>query len=218
MIAPRRFYGSTIGKKIVMAVSGVVWIGYLVVHMVGNLLAYRGPSAINGYAGTLKSLPLLVWGTRVTLVVALVVHVHTAYTLKRLDRLSRPMAYASLKHPASTLAARMMGWGGVLLLVFLVYHILELTVGVMHPEFSHTDVYGNLTSYLHTGWIGSFYLVAMVALGAHLYHGVWSMFQTVGAVNPRYERPRRTLATLVAVVVSVGFASVPLAILFGVLR
>jgi succinate dehydrogenase / fumarate reductase cytochrome b subunit len=112
----------------------------------------------------------------------------------------------------------MMGWGGVLLLVFLVYHILELTIGVVHPVFSHTDVYGNLVRYLRTWWIGLFYLVAMVALAAHLYHGVWSMFQTVGVVHPRYDRLRRTVATLVAIVVPVGFASIPLAILFGLLR
>jgi len=158
------------------------------------------------------------WGTRILLVVALVVHIHAAYSLKQLDRLSRPVEYAKLQHPASTLASRAMGWGGVLLLVFLVYHILELTVGVVHPAFSHTDVYGNLVSYLSTWWIGLFYLVAMVALAGHLYHGVWSMFQTVGVTNPRYDRLRRTVATLVAIVVPVGFASIPLAILFGLMR
>lgn len=213
-----RFLGSTIGKKVVMAVSGLVWVGYIVVHMAGNLLAHAGPSAINDWAAFLKSTLPLLWGTRILLVVALVAHVHAAYSLKRLDRLSRPVGYARMKHPASTLASRMMGWGGVLLLVFLVYHILELTVGVVHPVFSHTDVYGNLVRYLRTWWIGLFYLVAMVALAAHLYHGVWSMFQTVGAVHPRYDRLRRTVATLVAIVVPVGFASIPLAILFGLLR
>lgn len=213
-----RFYGSTIGKKVVMAVSGVVWVGYVVVHMAGNMLAHAGPEAINGYAATLKSIPPLLWGTRIALIVALVFHVHAAWSLKRLDRMSRPVAYATIEHPASTLASRMMGWGGALLLVFLVYHILELTIGVMHPEFSHTDVYGNLTSYLGIWWIGAFYLVAMVALGAHLYHGVWSMFQTVGAIHPRYQRLRRTVATLVAILVPVGFATVPLAIMFGFLR
>ncbi|TDJ54965.1 MAG: succinate dehydrogenase cytochrome b subunit [Gemmatimonadetes bacterium] len=213
-----RFLGSTIGKKIVMAVSGLVWIGYIVVHMSGNLLAYAGPSAINDWAAFLKSTIPLLWGTRILLVVALVVHIQAAYSLKRLNRLSRPVGYTRVQHPASTLASRTMGWGGVLLLVFLVYHILELTLGVVHPVFSHTNVYGNLVSYLGIWWIGLFYLVAMVALAAHLYHGVWSMFQTVGAVHPRYDRLRRTVATLVAIVVPVGFASIPLAILFGLLR
>lgn len=213
-----RFYGSTIGKKIVMAVSGVVWIGYVVVHMSGNLLAYLGPSAINDWAAFLKSTLPLLWGTRILLVIALIVHIHAAYSLKRLDRLSRPVEYARLQHPASTLASRMMGWGGVLLLVFLVYHILELTIGVVHPAFSRTDVYGNLVSYLGTWWIGLFYLVAMVALAGHLYHGVWSMFQTVGVTHPRYDRLRWAVATVVAIVVPVGFASIPLAILFGLLR
>jgi len=112
----------------------------------------------------------------------------------------------------------MMGWGGVLLLVFLIYHILELTVGAVHAEFSHTDVYGNLMAYLSVWWIGAFYLLAMVSLAGHLYHGVWSMFQTVGAIHPRYERLRRGIATLIAIVVPVGFATVPVAILFGWLR
>ena len=213
-----RFYGSSIGKKIVMAVTGVVWIGYVVVHMGGNLLAYVGPSAINEYAAFLKSMPPLLWGTRIVLVVSLILHVHAAYSLKRLDRLARPVSYTRLRNQASTAASRMMGWGGVLLLVFLIYHILEMTLGVVHRDFSHTDVYGNLTSYLRVWWIGTFYLVAMVALAGHLYHGVWSMFQTVGAIHPHYERLRRAIATLIAIVVPIGFATIPVAILFGWLR
>ena len=111
-----------------------------------------------------------------------------------------------------------MGWGGILLLLFLVYHILELTLGVIHPQFSHTDVYGNLVSYLRVWWIGGFYLVAMVALAGHLYHGVWSMFQTLGITHPKYEHLRRTMATVIAVTVPLGFASIPVAILLGWLR
>lgn len=212
-----RFYGSTVGKKIVMAASGVVWIGYVVVHMGGNLLAYAGPSAINGWAEFLKSnLPLL-WGTRTVLVLAIVFHVHAAYSLRRLDRASRPVKYERHRYAEASLPSRFMGWGGILLLVFIGYHLAELTLGVVHPQFSHTDVYGNLTSYLRVWWIGAFYIVAMIALAGHLYHGVWSMFQTVGMNHPKYERLRRGVATFVAVVVPLGFASIPVAILLGLL-
>ena len=218
MSGVRKFYGSTVGKKVVMALSGVVWIGYVVVHMSGNLLAYAGPAAINDWAAFLKSMPLLLWGTRGILLVAIVLHVSAAAGLRRLDRNSRPVKYARYRYAESSWPSRFMGWGGILLLVFLVYHILELTIGVIHPQFSHTDVYGNLVSYLSVWWIGGFYVVAMIALAGHLYHGAWSMFQTVGANHPSYERLRRTTATLIAVVVPLGFATIPLAILFGWLR
>ncbi len=213
-----QFYGSTVGKKVVMAITGVVWIGYVVVHMSGNLLAWAGAAAINDWAAFLKSMPLLLWGTRGILLVSVVLHVSAAASLRRLDRRSRPVGYDRYRYAEASWPSRFMGWGGILLLVFLVYHILELTIGVIHPQFSHTDVYGNLVSYLRVWWIGGFYLVAMVALAGHLYHGAWSMFQTVGANHPKYERLRRTAATLIAVVVPLGFATIPLAILFGWLR
>ncbi len=214
----RQFYQSTVGKKVVMAATGVVWIGYVVVHMSGNLLAHAGPAAINDYSAFLKSMPLLLWGTRGILLLSIVFHVHAAASLRKLDRTSRPVGYDRYRYAEASWPSRFMGWGGILLLAFLVYHILELTLGVIHPQFSHTDVYGNLVSYLRVWWIGGFYLVAMVALAGHLYHGSWSMFQTVGANHPKYERLRRTAATLIAVAVPLGFATIPLAILFGWLR
>jgi succinate dehydrogenase / fumarate reductase cytochrome b subunit len=213
-----RFYGTSIGKKIVMAVTGVVWIGYVTIHMAGNMLAHVGPEAINAYAATLKSIAPLLWGTRIALLVSIVLHVHAAFTLKRLDRLARPVGYDRQRFQASTLASRVMGWGGVLLLVFLIYHLLDLTLGVLNPTFSHTDVYGNLQASLTVAWVAVFYVIATVALAGHLYHGVWSLFQTMGVIHPRYERLRRVVATVIAILVPVGFATVPTAILFGWMR
>lgn len=217
MIDVRAFYRSTIGKKVVMAVSGVVLVGFVMGHVAGNLLVYAGAETFNHYSAAIKANPVLLWGVRSILVVAFVLHLVAAYSIKRLDRAARPEAYAAgQRYGAATLAGRTMGWGGLLILVFVMFHLAELTLGVVHPSFSHTDVYGNVTRYFQIGWVVAFYTVAMVALTGHLYHGTWSMLQTVGIQHPRLERPRRVIATLVAMVVPLGFVSIPILIYFGV--
>ncbi len=214
----RRFYASAIGKKVAMAASGVVLAGFLVVHMAGNLLAFQGAVAINDYAAWLrKSLPLL-WAVRALLLVSLLVHVHAAVALTRLARAARPARYADLKTRASTLSARTMRVGGLVLAAFVVFHLLHFTVGSVHPAFVAGDVYHNLVSGFRGPLVVGFYLLALAALALHLHHGIWSLFQTLGVNHPHVNGVRRGLARVLAVGLSVGFAAVPLAVVAGLLR
>lgn len=213
-----RFLHSTVGRKVVMGVTGLILVGFVVGHVSGNLLVFKGPEALNAYSAFLKkSLPVL-YGVRVVLLAAVGLHIWAAYSLTRLDLASRPVSYSRFNPQVSTLAARTMRWGGVLLLVFIVYHLLHLTVGSVHPGFSHTDVYGNVITGFRVTWVAVFYIVAMMALGAHLYHGVWSFFQTMGWNHPRYNPARRRVATALAVLVALGFIAIPAAVLGGILR
>jgi succinate dehydrogenase / fumarate reductase cytochrome b subunit len=210
-----RFYRSTIGRKIVMAVSGIVLVGYLLVHTAGNLLVFRGPQAINDYAHFLQSSAALLWTVRITLLLALVLHVHSAWTLSRAARAARPIEYRRLEKQASGWPARTMGWGGVLLLLFVIYHILHLTTGTVHPRFVPGEVYDNIIAGFRVPAVAVFYLLAMAALGLHLRHGVWSVFQTLGVSHPHLSPLRRRLAVVLAVLVPVGLGAIPLAIVLG---
>jgi succinate dehydrogenase / fumarate reductase cytochrome b subunit len=211
-----RFYGSTIGRKIVMAVTGLILVGFLVVHMVGNLLVHRGPQAINEYAEFLKSNLALLWGTRITLLGAVVLHAHAALTLASRARAARPAGYQTLTRQASSWSARLMRWGGILLLVFIVFHLLHFTTGQVLPSlFVGGEVYQNVVRSFRSGWVVAFYLLAMAAVGLHLHHGLWSMFQTLGANHPHWEGPRRGVAWFLSLALTVGFVSVPLAVFLG---
>lgn len=214
-----RFYASTVGRKAVMAVTGIVWVGFVVVHMIGNLLVHRGPEAINHYGQLLKSNLVLLWGTRTGLLVALVFHVHAALTLAQRARAARPAGYARLEPQVSTWSARLMRAGGILLLVFVVFHVLHFTTGTVLPSlFVEGEVYQNVVRSFSIGWVVAFYVVAMAALGLHLHHGVWSVFQTLGANHPHLDPGRRRLAWALAVGISVGFISVPAAVVLGWVR
>jgi succinate dehydrogenase / fumarate reductase cytochrome b subunit len=219
--ALRAFWDSSVGKKAVMAVTGLIGIGYVILHMIGNLQVFQGAERLNAYAAMLHG-PLneLLWVARVILVAAIVLHVVAAWQLTRRDQAARPVDYRMREPQVSTTASRTMRWGGVLLLVFIVVHILHFTTGTVRPTGSFTpgDVYGNVTGSFQLGWVTLFYVAAMVALGFHLYHGAWSSVRTLGAANPARNLRRRPVAILVAVVVAGGFALVPLAVYFGLLR
>lgn len=211
------FYRSTIGKKVVMAVTGVVLVGYVVVHVLGNLLVFRGPEAINAYAELLKSSALVLWSVRAILLTSFVLHVHSAWSLTRLGLAARPEGYQRLVRQSSTWSARSMRVGGVILLVFVVFHLLHFTTGTVHPAFSPLDVYNNVLIGFGVPWVVGFYLVAMIALGLHLHHGIWSAFQTLGLNHPHLNPARRAFATVVAILVAAGFISIPLAVAFGLI-
>jgi succinate dehydrogenase / fumarate reductase cytochrome b subunit len=221
------FYRSSLGKKAMMAVTGIILWAFVLVHMAGNLKYFAGPgetdgAAINVYGEWLREVgyPLmphsgLLWVIRLGLLAATVLHVHAAYALTRMNWRARPEAYEQRRAQQTGWAERTMRWSGVALLLFLIYHILHFTTGQAHLDFVPGDIYHNLVSAFSTGWVAAIYAVAMVLLGMHLFHGLWSLFQSLGWNHPRFNGWRRAFAVTFAVVVSVGFVLVPLIIWFG---
>lgn len=213
---------STIGKKAVMAVTGIVLFGYVAVHMLANLKIFIGATSIDSYAEWLREVgsPALgrgyvLWGARAVLLLAVALHIWSAVTLRMVNRAARPVGYRRAQHVESTYASRTMFWGGLLIVAFVVYHILHLTVGSVHPEFHEGQVYDNVVTGFRVWPVALFYVAAVIALGFHLYHGVWSFFQTLGWNHPRFNELRRGFATIFALAVSIGFITVPVAVLAG---
>ncbi|HEX9483902.1 MAG TPA: succinate dehydrogenase cytochrome b subunit [Gemmatimonadaceae bacterium] len=221
-------YRSTIGKKVIMAVTGLVLVAFVIVHMAGNLQVFLGPAKMNGYSAFLKSTGELLWLVRLGLLTALVLHVLMAWQLTRVAAAARPHAYVRRDARASTVASRTMRWGGVLLLAFIVFHLLHFTTGTLfpvasrpdavYPAFSEHDVYGNVVSAFHNPWVVAVYVVAMLFLLLHLFHGAWSSVRTLGLSKPSPQPSHRRIATVVAIVVWLGFTAVPVAVLLGVVR
>ncbi len=213
------FWDSSVGKKAVMAVTGIIGVLFVIGHMVGNLQVFQGAERLNAYGHLLHG-PLneLVWGARVVLLLALVLHVVAAYQLTMRNRAARPVEYATRTPQVSTLASRTLRWGGVLLLAFIVYHLLDLTIGTVNPAFVEGDVYANLLGSMRRPLIAVFYIVAMAALALHLYHGAWSSLRTLGVAQASVSPLKRRAAVIIAIVIAAGFAVVPLAVLLGVVK
>jgi succinate dehydrogenase cytochrome b subunit len=215
-------YRSAVGKKAVMAVTGILLFGFVLGHMVGNLKLYEGPQVLNAYAAFLRTvgepaLPPsgLLWLVRVTLLAAVALHIWAAWQLTLLSRKARPTAYVARPRIHTTYASRTMRWGGVIIALFVVYHLLHLTWGVAHPSFVPGDVYHNVVSGFQVWWVALFYIAAQVALGFHLYHGLWSLFQSLGLSQPRFDRWRNGFAHAFAWIVTLGNISFPVAVLSG---
>ncbi|MFF2924865.1 succinate dehydrogenase cytochrome b subunit [Streptomyces celluloflavus] len=213
---------STVGKKTAMAVSGIVMLLYLVAHMLGNLKIFFGALDFNGYAAWLRTIgePFLhhewfLWIVRVVLVVAVVTHAVAAYQLSRRDTAARPTAYSHRRRRASY-ATRTMRWGGVILGLFIVWHILDLTTLTVNPRAESGHPYENAVASFSTWYSATIYLVAMLALGLHIRHGFWSAAQTLGANRPGLDRPLKGLANGLAALLTLGFIAVPVSVLTGV--
>jgi succinate dehydrogenase / fumarate reductase cytochrome b subunit len=217
MKAAGQFFASSIGKKVVMAVTGVILFGFVIAHMLGNLQVFLGPAVLNAYAESLRHLGALLWAARLGLLVAVALHIWSAYSLTRMNQAARPVGYREKEHRESTYASRTMRWSGVLLLLFIVYHLLHMTFGTVHPDFVKGDVYHNFIVGFRSIGVSVFYIVAMLALGLHLYHGVWSFLQTLGLSHPRYNHLRHAFATLVTVMVVAGNIAMPVAVMAGFL-
>ena len=215
MTSARRFFASSIGKKVVMAVTGIALFGFVVAHMVGNLQVYLGSATLNAYAKALQDLGPLLWLMRIGLLAAVLLHIWAAVSLTRMNRAARPAGYREQSHRESTYASRTMRWSGVLLALFIVYHLMHLTWGNAHPDFIHGDVYHNFIVGFRPVLVTLIYIVAMLALGLHMYHGVWSLMQTLGLSHPRYNHLRHAFATLITAVVVIGNISMPVAVAAG---
>jgi succinate dehydrogenase / fumarate reductase cytochrome b subunit len=214
------FLRSSIGRKVVMAVTGAILFGFVLGHMLGNLQVYLGPEAMNAYAVFLRELlhGTGIWIVRAVLLAAVILHIWSATSLTLSSRKARPVAYAEQKWRESTYASRTMRWSGVILFAFIVYHLMHLTFGNAHPTFIEGDVYHNFVAGFRSVPVSAAYIVAMILLGLHLRHGVWSMFQTLGVSHPRHIAMARTGAWIFAAVIVLGNISFPLAVLAGILK
>jgi succinate dehydrogenase / fumarate reductase cytochrome b subunit len=207
------FYRSSIGKKVVMAVTGVILFGFVIGHMLGNLQVFVGARQMNEYAAMLKANVALLWGVRFLLLVAVAWHIVAAIQLTRMSQRSRPEGYHYKDVIQADYAARTMRWSGPIIAVFVVYHLLHFTTGSLHPQFDVHDVYHNVISGFRVWPVALFYIIAMVALAFHLWHGVWSMFQTLGLINPKSDRIIRRFAAIATLVIAIGFIAIPMAVL-----
>ena len=219
-----RFLGSTIGTKFLMAITGVVMFGYLIGHVTGNMLIFKGPEAINAYSKFLHDSTGLLWGTRILLLVSVVIHIWATIRFLKLRNDARPVAYVMKEPHGTTFAARTMYWSGPVIALFIVYHILHLTTGTAHPSFHadpathHVDVYRNLVDGFQRPLASGIYIVAMLAIAFHLSHGIWSLFQTIGVNRPNWECALRSIAVIFAVLICGGFIAVPAAVLLGFVK
>jgi succinate dehydrogenase / fumarate reductase, cytochrome b subunit len=225
-------YGTAVGKKYVMAITGLIGIGFVFFHMVGNLKMYLGLVQHDGeqaydidiYGEFLRELlvPLLprtyaLWLLRFVLIGALALHLHASYSLTVMNRRARPVRYQSDRdYVAANFASRTMRWTGIIVLLFLAYHLADFTWGWVNPDFVRGAVYRNVEASLSRLPVAILYIVANIALGIHLFHGVWSLFQSMGWNSPRFNKWRRGLAAAVATVIVVGNVSFPIAVQAGI--
>jgi succinate dehydrogenase / fumarate reductase, cytochrome b subunit len=214
------FLTSTIGKKIVMATTGIVLFGFVLGHMAGNLQLYLGAGALNAYAVWLREFlhGAGLWIARAVLLACAGLHVWAAASLTLVDRAARPVGYREWEPRESTYASRTMRWSGVFLLAFVIYHLLDLTFGVVNPHFVPGDVYHNVIASFRVVPVSLLYIAAMLLLWLHLRHGVWSMLRTLGLAHPRYEALAHRAAAAFATLVVAGNVSFPLAVLLGVVK
>jgi succinate dehydrogenase / fumarate reductase cytochrome b subunit len=227
-------YSTAVGKKYVMAITGIIGIGFVLVHMIGNLKAYIGLVEHDGatvydidvYGEFLRELlvPLLprtytLWILRLVLIGALALHLHASWSLTVMNRRARPVRYQSHRdYVAANFASRTMRWTGIIVLLFLAWHLADFTWGWVNPDFVRGAVYRNMDASLSRLPVAILYVVANVALGIHLFHGVWSLFQSMGWNNPRFNPWRRGLAVAIATAIVVGNCSFPIAVQAGIIE
>ena len=229
------FYRSAIGKKAVMAVTGLILFGFVFAHMVGNLKLYFPPHPdatgqmvvpMNEYGHFLRTMGMpmvpesgLLWIARIILLAAVLLHIHAAWALTRMSSAARPVGYRDRKFLKATYASRTMRWGGVIILLFIIYHLLHFTIGtrVAPHDFIPGDPQHNAIAGFRIWWVSAFYIIANLALGLHLYHGVWSMFNSLGLNHPKFNAWRTNFAAAFATIITVGNVSFPLAVMAGII-
>ena len=214
-----RFWGSSVGLKLIMAATGAGLSAFVLVHMLGNLQIFQGAEALDAYGHLLHAEPAVLWGARVALLTMVGLHIWAFLVLTGKIWKAQPKVVGHrARHKNSTFASRSMRVTGPLLLAFIVYHILHLTTGTVHPDYHEGSVYANLVGGLKVPVVAGVYVVSMGLLGFHLWHGTWSLFQTLGADQGRHGSLGRRLATVLTVVIVGGFAAVPIAVASGVIK
>jgi succinate dehydrogenase / fumarate reductase cytochrome b subunit len=215
------FWNSSVGKKVVMGLTGLILVGFAFGHMAGNMQIFMGPERFNGYARLLKvDLIEITWLVRLTLLASVVLHATSAYQLTRRNWAARPVDYAMREPQVSTYASRTMRWGGVYLFIFLILHLGQFTLGWkwLLPEYTAEGAYGNVVlAFERMQWV-VLYLGAMFFLALHLYHGTWAVLRTLGVAQPSAQPLQRRAPLIIALVVAVGFSLVPLSVALGVVR
>jgi succinate dehydrogenase / fumarate reductase, cytochrome b subunit len=211
------FYRTSVGKKVVMAVTGFIVFGWVLAHMIGNLQVFQGPEKLNHYAELLQSLGAFLWIARGVMLAAILLHIIAATQVTLQSMGARPTVYRLHRMRKTTYAARTMWWGGPLIALFVIYHLMHLTFGSVHQGFTD-DVYNNVVLGFQVPWVSGVYIAAMILLGFHLYHGLWSMFQSVGLNHPKWNHWRRVFAVLFGLTIAVGNISMPVMVLAGVVK
>lgn len=213
---------TTIGKKALMALTGLVMFGFLIGHMAGNLQVFLGPEVLNEYAATLKGMPPVLWGTRTVLFVSVVTHIILTAQLYGRSMAARSKGYKVKKNAVTSYAAVTMKLSGPILALYIVFHLAHFTAPGLALsggyEHSHTDVYNNVVQAFSIPWAAAVYIVANILVGIHVYHGAWSLFQSLGLSHPRHDGKRDFAAKTLAIVLTIGNISMPIAVLAGVVK
>jgi succinate dehydrogenase / fumarate reductase, cytochrome b subunit len=213
---PARFWASTNGKKIVMAITGAILFAFVIGHMLGNLQFFEGPEQMNFYGAALRRFPEALWAVRSILLICIILHIWASVELAVRKKKARPIGYAIKDNIASDYASRTMYWSGPIILAFVIYHLLDLTAGTIHRgAFVPGHPYENLVSGFQVWWVSAWYIFCMILLGFHIRHGAWSMFQSIGANHPRHTPILKKAAMIVAIVIVAGYISIPLSIMLG---
>jgi len=212
------FYSSLVGQKLIMAVTGILLYLFVVGHLLGNLQIFSGPEKLNAYAAFLKSVGELLWAERAVMLAALVLHLIASVRVTLADWQARPDSYSEKKNIETSYAARTMIISGPVIFFYLIYHLMMFTFLTTGPGYSETDVYRNVVQAFQVPAISVVYIVAMLLLGFHLYHGGWSMLQTLGITWPTRPGLRRVVFPVLAVLITLGYISIPVAVLAGIIR
>ncbi|HSY71610.1 MAG TPA: succinate dehydrogenase cytochrome b subunit [Alloacidobacterium sp.] len=214
------FWGSTNGKKVVMAVTGAILFAFVIGHLAGNLQIFEGPAKLNAYGHFLHSIGELLWPVRIVLLLSVALHITATVQLALRKKKARPVGYSRKEAIASSYASRTMYWSGPIVLAFVIFHLLQFTAGYIHPgsQFIEGDVYHNVVAGFQVWWVSVWYIFAVSLLGLHLRHGLWSMFQSLGFNHPRHTPILKSTAIVIAVGIVLGYISIPISILLGIVK
>jgi succinate dehydrogenase / fumarate reductase cytochrome b subunit len=214
------FWQSTNGKKVVMAVTGALMFLFIIGHVLGNLQIFEGPAKLNAYGRFLHSIGEVLWIVRIVLIVAIILHITATIQLGLRNKAARPVGYSRKEAINSSYASRTMYWSGPIVLAFIIFHLLQFTAGYIHPgsQFIEGDVYHNVVAGFQVWWVSVWYIIAVSLLGFHLRHGLWSMFQSVGYNHPRHTPLLKKAAFVIALLITLGYISIPISVLLGFVK